>query len=181
MTARFTGHSITPVRDWKVCPRCGAQLDQTGTGRDFHLACPSCGFVKYDNPLPTTIGIIEDEAHRYLLLRRAQEPRRGYWDTVGGFLSSDERAEECLAREAREEIGCDLVELAPLGTYSSVYGTTGLHTIGIAFLCRLRPGSPVRLSAENSEYRWFPAAELPELAFPDGRQALKDAIEQRGG
>src|SRR5262249_19369549 len=131
--------------------------------------------------LPTTIGIIEDEAHRYLLLRRAQEPRRGYWDTVGGFLSSDERAEECLAREAREEIGSDLVELAPLGTYSSVYGTTGLHTIGIAFLCRLRPGSRVRLSAENSEYRWFPAAELPELAFPDGRQALKDAIGRRGG
>src|SRR5262249_54306413 len=72
-------------------------------------------------------------------------------------------------------------ELVPLGTYSSVYGTTGLHTIGIAFLCRLRPGSRVRLSAENSEYRWFPATELPELAFPDGQQALKDAVEQRGG
>jgi ADP-ribose pyrophosphatase YjhB (NUDIX family) len=125
--------------------------------------------------LPTTIGLIR-RGDRLLLLRRSQAPAVGRWDTVGGFLSGGETAEQNLVREAREEIGCEVVDLRPVGTYSSVYGDTGLTTVGIAFSCRIADDAVIALSAENSAYGWFGRDELPELAFDDVAAAVHGLV-----
>lgn len=162
------------MRDWRYCPRCGTRADFAGEGLDLHLACPACRFVKYDNPLPTTIGVVERDG-RILLLRRAIEPQHGWWDTVGGFVAAGETAEQTMRREAREEIGADVVIERLLGTYASVYGDTGLRTLGVAFLCRLAdPRAEVRIDAESSEHAWFGPGEIPPLAFADVQQAVED-------
>jgi NAD+ diphosphatase len=161
------------MEDWRYCPRCGAGLDRAATGVERHLRCPACGFVKYDNPLPATIGVLVRDG-RVLLVRRAQEPHAGHWNTVGGFVSAGESAEQAMRREAREEIGADVAIERPLGSWASVYGDTGLPTLGIAFLCRLAdPQAEIRLSEEISAYRWFGAGELPELPFSDVRAAVR--------
>jgi len=152
-------------------------LSQVGADREFHVVCPACDFLRYDNPLPTTIGVVEHRG-RFLLLRRADEPKRGEWDTVGGFISPGETAEACLIREAREEISCELTALELFGTYASVYGNTGLRTLGIAFRCGLEQGFEIKLSSENTEFAWFDPAELPPVAFRDVAAALSGA---RGG
>lgn len=100
------------------------------------------------------------------------EPRKGSWDTVGGFLSGAETAEENLVREGFEEIGCELRNLRFAGSYPSVYGDTGLTTIGLAFVCELPPDAEVVLSEENSEYAWFPLGNRPSLAFADCEAAV---------
>jgi ADP-ribose pyrophosphatase YjhB (NUDIX family) len=146
-----------------------------GSGPERHASCGACGFVKYDNPLPTTIGLIR-RGPRLLLLRRAQAPALGKWDTVGGFLSGGETAEQNLVREAWEEIGCQVVDLRPVGTYSSVYGDTRLTTVGIAFSCRIADDVVITLSAENSEHGWFGRDEIPDLAFDDVTAAVRDLI-----
>ena len=161
--------------DWRFCPRCGSSLVVLGSGAERHASCGACGFAKYDNPLPTTIGLI-CRGSRLLLLRRAQAPALGKWDTVGGFLSGGETAEQNLVREAWEEIGCQVVDLRPVGTYSSVYGDTGLTTVGIAFSCRIADDAVITLSAENSEYGWFDREELPDLAFDDVTAAVRDLV-----
>jgi NADH pyrophosphatase NudC (nudix superfamily) len=159
--------------DWRYCPRCGAGLDREAAGVERHLRCPACGFVKYDNPLPATIGVVVRD-RRVLLVRRAQEPHAGHWNTVGGFVSASESAEQAMRREAREEIGVDVVIERSLGSWSSVYGDTGLPTLGIGFLCRLAdPHAEIRLSLEISAYEWFDAAELPELPFSDVSGAVR--------
>jgi NADH pyrophosphatase NudC (nudix superfamily) len=160
------------MRDWRFCPRCGTTAHFAGDGLDLHLACPACGFVKYDNPLPTTIGLVVRDG-RLLLLRRAIEPQRGWWDTVGGFIAAGETAEETMRREAREEIGADVVIERQLGTYASVYGDTGLQTLGIAFVCRLPDDAEVCISEESSAHAWFAPEELPRLAFADVQQAAE--------
>lgn len=114
------------------------------------------------------------------MLRRAHEPRKGSWDTVGGFLSGTETAEENLIREGLEEIGSEVRNLRFTGSYSSVYGDTGLLTIGLAFTCELAPGAEIVLSDESSEYGWFPLDGLPELAFADG-EAATAALTSRTG
>jgi NAD+ diphosphatase len=167
------------MRDWRFCPRCGAAARFSGDGLDLHLACPACGFVKYDNPLPTTIGLVVRD-DRLLLLRRAIAPQRGWWDTVGGFISAGETAEETMRREAREEIGAEIVIERQLGTYASVYGDTGLQTLGIAFACRLADeAAELRISEESSEHAWFAPDELPRLAFADVQQAADRWRETR--
>jgi NAD+ diphosphatase len=161
--------------DWKVCPRCGHGLTQVGSDKNPFVRCDECGFTKYANPLPTTIGLVRDGS-RYLFVRRAREPELGKWDAVGGFLNPAESAEDCLRREAREELGCGVLDLVITGTYASVYGTTGLHTIGIAFTCRLPEGHTIELSYENDEYAWFDAGNLPPLAFADVTAAVRDVV-----
>ncbi len=167
------------MKDWKFCPRCSADTRLAGDADEAHLECTACGFTKYDNPLPTTLGLVLD-GDRILLLRRAHEPRKGSWDTVGGFLSGAETAEENLVREGMEEIGCELQDLRFAGSFSSVYGDTELTTIGLAFTCALPPGAEIVLSDESSGYDWFPLADLPELAFADG-QAATAALTSRTG
>jgi NADH pyrophosphatase NudC (nudix superfamily) len=167
------------VKDWKFCPRCGAGTRLAGSGEDAHAECPACGFTKYDNPLPTTVGLVLD-GDRILLLRRAHEPRKGDWDTVGGFLSGAETAEENLVREGLEEVGCELRNLRFAGSYPSVYGDTGLRTIGLAFTCELPPGAEIVLSEENSAYAWFPLNDRPPLAFADC-EAAAAALTSRTG
>lgn len=163
------------VLNWKHCPLCGNRLMSVGDADNPHVSCGACGFVQYDNPLPTTLAMIVRD-RRVLLVQRAQEPMRGSWDTVGGFLNASETAEEGTIREVREELGCQVASLKPLGTYASVYGNTGRHTIGIAFICELIPNAEVRLSDENGEYAWFGFDEVPQLAFKDGRDAMEALI-----
>jgi ADP-ribose pyrophosphatase len=163
------------MRDWNYCPRCQAVLAWQGELSNPYVQCPSCDFIKYDNPLPTTIGVIHSNG-LFLFMRRASEPELGKWDAVGGFLAPGERAEDCLFREAREEIGCSVKIDKLLGTYASVYGDTGFRTLGIGFLCSLTGEGDVLLSAENDAFSWFPREEIPELAFGDVRQAVQEAL-----
>lgn len=158
---------------WRFCPRCGTAATFAGDGVERHLVCTACAFVKYDNPLPTTIGLVEADG-RLLLLKRADAPQRGWWDTVGGFIAAGESAEQAMLREAREEIGVAVRIEQLLGTYGSVYGDTGLRTLGVAFRCTLPPDARLRISAESTDHGWFARAELPPLAFAD-TQAAADA------
>lgn len=178
---------------WRTCPVCAGPL----THEALHVACAACGFVQYENPAATTLALVLD-GDDLLLVRRAQPPRAGLWDTIGGFVDPGETAEECVRREVREEIGREVAGLVPLGTFASVYGETGRRTLGIAFACTLAEDArtPTRaprddaapgllLSDENDAARWFPLGDLPELAFADGDDAVaalradRDAVAAR--
>jgi NAD+ diphosphatase len=160
------------ILDWKHCPRCGAALEAVARADDAHVRCPRCGFVQYDNPLPTTVALVL-RGDRLLLVQRADHPRKGYWDTVGGFLNAGETAEECVTREVVEELGCEIACMTPLGTFASVYGDTGRATVGVAFVCELSPDASIHLSKESTAAEWFDLDNVPELAFQDGHDAVE--------
>lgn len=169
---------------WRWCPRCRHRLVPGGEPGNPCVQCPGCGFVKYDNPLPGTTGIVfrpagNAPADELLFLRRARPPAAGLWDAVGGFVEPGESAEECLRREAWEELDCGLAELELIGTFGSVYGDTGLRTLNVAFACVLAPGSRIRLSEENDAHAWFPADQLPRLAFAELALAVRAARAAR--
>ena len=140
-------------------------------GDASHVACPACGFEQYENPAATTLALVV-RGDELLLVRRAQAPRTGLWDTIGGFVDPGETAEDCVRRELREEVGAEIAGLVPLGTFASTYGETGRRTLGIAFVCRLVGDGALRLSDENDAARWFALDDLPELAFADGDDAV---------
>lgn len=160
------------VLEWRHCPRCAGTLEPVHRNDDCHVRCPRCGFKQYDNPLPTTVALVL-RGDQLLLVQRADEPRKGYWDTVGGFLTAGETAEECVVRELREELGCGIARMAPLGTFTSIYGDTGRATVGVAFVCELAPDASIRLSSENTAVKWFDLDDVPELAFQDGHDAVE--------
>jgi ADP-ribose pyrophosphatase YjhB (NUDIX family) len=155
------------------CPRCAAELEARREVPEDpeRPTCPKCGFVHYENPAPTVQGWIERDG-RYLLLRRAREPRRGIWNLPGGFVEPFEAPEEAVRREVAEETGLEIQIKGPIGAFPSPYADTGRATLDLAYLCRLVGGELV-LSEESDEAEWFEPGSFPELAFEGERLALQ--------
>src|SRR5882724_11430927 len=66
------------------------------------LVCGDCGFILYDNP-KIVVGSVVRLDHRYLLCKRAIEPRLGFWTLPAGYLELNETTEAGAQREAWEE------------------------------------------------------------------------------
>lgn len=148
------------------------------------MVCARCGYEAYNNARPTASLLVVDDADRLLLLRRARPPRRGLWETPGGFCDGWEEPARTALREGREELGVD-VELGPfIGMYIGDYEFQGelFPVLDCFFVARLpRDVSIVLDPAESSEARWFSLESLPELAFETMGRAVRDLVLARKG
>ncbi|MGA7865992.1 MAG: NUDIX hydrolase, partial [Stellaceae bacterium] len=66
------------------------------------MICAECGYILYDNP-KIVVGSVAHWDDRILLVRRAIEPRYGYWTLPAGYLELNEAASAGAEREAWEE------------------------------------------------------------------------------
>jgi len=159
------------------CHQCGGRLRERflpGEQR-ARLVCEICGFIHYLNPRVVAASIPERDG-RVLLMRRALEPRRGYWTFPGGFLEVGETAQEGARREAEEEVSISVEPGAILGAYTR--REAGI--VVVVFRAKAREGEP-RAGEEALEVRWFTPEAIPweELAFPTTEQALRDWVKGR--
>jgi ADP-ribose pyrophosphatase YjhB (NUDIX family) len=101
---------------------------------------------------------IEDAAGRLLLVRHSYGNRA--WTMPAGGAALDEDPEEAIRREVREELSCELVDLALLHAGEEVLWGARLH----AHIYRARATSaPVPDMREVIEARWFARDALPEV------------------
>jgi ADP-ribose pyrophosphatase YjhB (NUDIX family) len=150
---------------WRFCPRCRSALDR---GED-KAHCPACGSTYYANAAPTASALILDDKGRLLLARRAIDPCRGMWDTVGGFLDEDEHPDAALLREVAEETGLEVEQGQYVGTYLDRYGDSddAVTTLNLVFEASLVSGTPTPAD-DVAELEWRRLDELPraeEFAF----------------
>ena len=97
---------LQPSASFRHCPRCGH-----GPGvpvENALLSCPACGFHFHFNPAAAAGVLVQDEAGRLLLLRRAHEPARGAFGFPGGFADAGESIEHTIRRETLEETGLEV-------------------------------------------------------------------------
>lgn len=163
------------MTEWKFCPQCTKPLiTHHGEDGGSYPACPDGHFTHYDNPAPTTIGLVEYDG-KFLILKRGREPEQGKWDLPGGFIETGEDPSASMLREVREETGLDGQIKRIIGAYPSVYGDDSKTIVGIVYLVSV-DSAEVTLSPENTEYEWRTLEEIPELAFPDTNQAVAALI-----
>ena len=109
---------------------------------------------------------------RILLQRRSDN---GGWGLPGGILELDETYEEAAVREVREETGLDVRLTSFLGLFHNydMMWPNGdrAHTICAVFTAEILRGE-ARIDGESLELRFFAREELPELCFPDHREAV---------
>jgi ADP-ribose pyrophosphatase YjhB (NUDIX family) len=133
------------------------------------LVCRDCGFIHYQNP-KVVVGSIVTWQDKFLLCRRAIEPRRGFWTMPAGYLEEQESAAAGAAREAWEEARCRIV----IDNLLAVYDVPRLSQIQIIYRAHL--DAPEFAAGEESlEVRLYGWDEIPwtELAFPSVHWGLK--------
>jgi len=137
--------------------------------------CATCGWIDYENP-KVVVGAVVVHDGRFLLCRRAIEPRRGYWTIPAGFLEQHETTEQGARREAMEEAGAELDIEALL----AVYNLPRISQIQLIYKARLAsPG--FHAGEESLEVALFDWERIPweEIAFPTVHWALHQYREVR--
>ena len=161
------------MSDFRFCPLCGERLEPKPSPPDAgRPACPTGHFVHFDNP-PTTVQAWIERDGEYLILRRNEEPFAGEWDLPGGFVEMGEDPAQAVVREVLEETGLNVSPIEIIGAFTSAYGSTGRHTVDVAYLCRLDGGDFELDLGEKSDATWASLGEMPKLAFAGERQALE--------
>jgi ADP-ribose pyrophosphatase YjhB (NUDIX family) len=133
------------------------------------MVCPDCGFINYENP-KIVVGAVCLWQERFLLCRRAINPRRGYWTLPAGYLELNESTLAGARREAWEEARA----LIAVDGLLAVYDIPRISQVQIIYRARLT-APEVSAGPESLEVKLFAWEEIPwdELAFPSVRWALE--------
>lgn len=155
---------------------CSHRLVKKNFHGEKQLMCSSCRFVFYQNAKPAAAGFIV-RGNKLLLVRRAVEPKIGWWDVPGGFTKENEHPLQALKRELREELGVKI----KVGTQFSFqmdiyYNGNGPKSwvLNIYYTASITRGT-IKPDDDISEARWFPINKLPKkLGFSHIRKAVRD-------
>lgn len=130
--------------------------------------CDTCGFVDYVNP-KIVVGSVVTHGDKFLLCRRAIEPRYGFWTLPAGFMEEGETSEQGAAREAMEEANA-AIEIRDL---LAVYNIPRISQVQLMYRATL-PTLDFSAGSESLEVGLFAWDDIPwdELAFPSVHWAL---------
>ncbi len=138
-------------------------------GDDFERdVCTDCGWVHYVNP-KIVVGSVVTFEDKFLLCRRAINPRKGFWTLPAGFMEQKETTEEGAIREAFEEANAHIKIRDLLG----VYNITHISQVQMMYRAELE-APEFSAGPESLEVALFTWDTIPwgELAFPTVYWAL---------
>lgn len=147
----------------------GPSLRTVPSGDDrSRLVCADCGFVAYENP-KIIVGSVCTWQDRFLLCRRAIEPRRGLWTLPAGYLEMHETTAQGAVREAWEEARARIA----LDGLLAVYDMPRIGQVQLFYRAAL-VAPDIAAGPESAEVGLFAWEEIPwaEIAFPSVRWAL---------
>ncbi len=163
--------------EYRFCPHCRAQLQTRVVHDRERPVCPDCGFIHYEHSRPC-VGVLVIEQGKVLLVERAIEPFKGYWDIPGGFLEAGEHPAAGAAREMREETGLEIETTGILGIFMDVYGEAGVATLNICYLARATGGS-LRAGDDAAGLHWHPLDQLPRHIAFNWEQGAMEELRRR--
>jgi 8-oxo-dGTP diphosphatase len=169
---------INPLGNYRYCPLCATTLMPREEGLRQRLACPSCGFVYYHNPVPAAGGVILRD-DRVCLVRRSIEPRLGDWTLPAGFIEYDETPSACAEREIEEETGLQVKTEGVLGVYAG-FDDPRHHAVLIVYRMHELEQRPLVAGDDADRAEFFAPGQVPEnIAFRAHHQALRDLYGER--
>jgi NAD+ diphosphatase len=109
-----------------------------------------------------------------VLLARSPRFAKGTYSALAGFVEPGETIEECVIREAYEEVGVRITDLRYYGSQSWPFP----HSLMIAFTARWESGDIVPQPEEIEDAQWFSVDELPGIParFSISGHLIRDAV-----
>lgn len=142
-------------------------------GGKERAACPQCGFVHWNNPVPVVAAVVERNGCVILVHSIGRPPT--WFGLVAGFLERGEHPADAVLREVEEELGLPAKLVAEIG----VYAFDRLNQVLFVYHVEVGPG-PITLAADElDEYREVPFAKLRPWRQGTG-PALQQWLAARG-
>ncbi|WP_439566044.1 NUDIX hydrolase [Microcella sp.] len=98
------------------------------------------------------------------LVRRTREPYLDRWALPGGMVRTDESLEGAARRNLGETTRLEPTYLEQLYAFGDVDRSPDQRMVSIVYWALVRPDEAERVTL-GENVRWFPADELPDLAF----------------
>jgi 8-oxo-dGTP diphosphatase len=127
--------------------------------------------MNYKTPKLTVDGIILDD-NKILLIKRKREPFKEKWALPGGFVEYNEKVEDAIIRETKEETGLNTEIKELIGVYSDPKRDPRGHTVSIVFLLEIIGGG-IKSGDDACDAKFFDLKQLPELSF-DHNKIISD-------
>lgn len=127
----------------------------------------------YRNPAPA-VAVLITRKNEILLAKRAEEPAKGKWDLVGGFVEAGESAEEAVVRETWEETGLKVGSVKFICSLPDTYGAMDSPTTNLCFMAEIIEGDP-KPQSDVAALVWMKSDNLPaptEMAFKHQSEVL---------
>lgn len=123
-------------------------------------------------------GVVIGDGNGNVLLQQRADDRT--WANHGGSIELDEKVEDALVREVKEELGITLKEYYLLNIYSgpqqhNTYPNGDeVSCIDITYYCHKFEGNIILQEDEVLQVKWFNKDSLPENIHHNSKQALLD-------
>ena len=151
------------------CPYCGASTETRFLYGAERAACPSCGWIHFEDPKVAAAVLVEQDG-RVLLAKRINEPYQGFWTLPAGFVNAREDPARAAERECLEETGLKVRVVALLDLIS---GREHAHGADILLVYRAEvTGGLLAPGDDAGEVSFFDRQALPPLAFRATKKAL---------
>jgi 8-oxo-dGTP diphosphatase len=126
--------------------------------------------VSLKTVLVAACALVDADGRVLLAERPAGKPMAGLWEFPGGKVEANERPEDTLIRELKEELGITVSEpcLAPLTFASHVY--PDFHLLMPLYVCRRWEG--IVAPQEGQRVAWAKPNRLRDYKMPPADEPL---------
>jgi len=151
------------------CPRCGIALEiQERLGR-MRPTCPACDWIYFPDP-KVAVAVLVCDQEKILLVRRTNEPMRGYWTLPAGFVDAGEDPARAAERECLEETGLAVETTRLLDVIAGQAHARGAHIL-IVYQAEKLSGT-LKPGDDADKAQFFELEYLPPLAFSSTQSIL---------
>lgn len=133
---------------------------------------------RYINQIEVLVNVftIDKNKLKVLLIRRFEEPFKGYWMLPSNLLMTTETIEECAKDTVDEYLGILDIYLKQCNVFSKIDRLPNDRIVANSLIGLIDKES-LLLKKKKTEYEgvWFPIDEIPKMVF-DHADILKDAV-----
>jgi len=167
------------VLEWdrahRFCGVCGTPTELHA--QDRARQCPACRHVAYPRLSPSMMVLVT--RGNELLLARSPHFAPGMFSALAGFVEAGESLEDCVHREAAEEVGVTVAKLRYFGSQSWPFP----HSLMLAFTAEWTGGEIVPQPGEIEAAGWFTVDALPGIPprLSIAGHLIRDTVAALGG
>ncbi|MFD8789403.1 NUDIX domain-containing protein [Streptomyces vinaceus] len=120
-----------------------------------------------DETIRYTADVVLLAAGHILLIERGWDPHAGCWALPGGHVDKGETSLEAAVRELEEEAGITIpaADMRQVGAFDAIGRDTRGRYVSVAYTTTLPAPVEPKAGDDATAARWWPMAELPDLAF----------------